>query len=62
MTIRLCSNMMQAGESHAGIVLAVQQRHTVGEQMRRLLRLTSTLTAEEMRNRIEFLSSWGSGL
>lgn len=35
---------------------------SVGEQMRRLLRLTSTLTAEEMRNRIEFLSGWGSGL
>jgi hypothetical protein len=26
--------------------------------MRRLLRLISSLTAEEMRNRIEFLSAW----
>jgi hypothetical protein len=31
---------------------------SVGEQMRRLLRLISSLTAEEMRNRIEFLSAW----
>ena len=53
---------MRAGQSHAGIILAVQQRYSVGEQMRRLLRLTSTLTAEEMRNRVEFLSSWGSDL
>jgi hypothetical protein len=36
----------------------VQQRYSVGEQMRRLLRLIDTLTAEEMRNRIEFLSAW----
>ena len=58
MTIRLYSNLMRAGESHAGIILAVQQRYSVGEQMRRLLRLIDTLTAEEMRNRIEFLSAW----
>ena len=51
--------MLRAGKSHAGIILAVQERHSVGEQMRRLLRLTSTLTAEAMRNRIEFLSAWG---
>ena len=55
---RLHSAMMRAGESHAGIVLAAQQRYIVGEQMRRLLRLTSTLTAEDMRNRIEFLNAW----
>jgi len=29
------------------------------EQMRRLLRLASALTAEEMHSRIEFLSAWG---
>ena len=55
---KIHSAMMRAGESHAGIVLAVQQRFTVDEQMRRRLRLSSTLTAEEMRNRIEFLSAW----
>jgi hypothetical protein len=58
MTIRLCSNLMRAGQNHAGIILAAQQRYSVGEQMRRLLRLISSLTAEEMRNRIEFLSAW----
>jgi hypothetical protein len=50
--------MMRAGQSHAGIILAVQQRYTVSEQLRRLLRLISTLKAEDMHNRIEFLSAW----
>jgi len=31
----------------------------VGEYMRRLLRLMAHLTAEEMHNRVEFLSAWG---
>lgn len=47
------------GRSHAGLVLAHQQRYSVGEQMRRLLRLMNTLSAEEMQNRIEFLGAWG---
>ena len=55
---RIHSAMLRAGKRHAGIILAVQQRYSVGEQMRRLLRLTSTLTTEAMRNRIEFLSAW----
>lgn len=44
------------------VVILSRQDLSVGEQMRRLLRLISTLTAEEMRNRIEFLSGWGSDL
>ena len=56
---RIHSAMMRAGQSHAGIILAAQQRYSVGEQMRRLLRLIDTLSAEDMRNRIEFLSGWG---
>ena len=43
---------------HAGIVLAPQQRYSGGEELRRLMRLISTVSAEEMRNRIEFLSAW----
>jgi len=48
---------LKAGRSHSGIILS-RQGLSVGEQMRRLLRLIDTLTAEEMRNRIEFLSAW----
>jgi hypothetical protein len=46
------------GKSHAGIILAPQQRYTIGQQMRRLLKLAATLSAEEMQNRLEFLSHW----
>ncbi len=46
-------------KSHAGIIVASQQRFSIGEQMRRLLRIVSTRSVEEMQNRIEFLGSWG---
>jgi Domain of unknown function (DUF5615) len=46
-------------KAHAGIVLVRQQQYSVGEYLRRLLRLMAHLTAEEMQNRVEFLSSWG---
>jgi hypothetical protein len=44
--------------SHAGIVVAQQQRYSLGEELRFLMRLLSTVSAEDMRNRIEFLSAW----
>lgn len=44
---------------HAGLILSRQQQFTVGEQLRRLLRLIATVPAEEMKNRVEFLSAWG---
>jgi hypothetical protein len=43
---------------HAGIIVAPQQRYSVGEELRRLMRLIGRVSAEEMRNRIEFLSTW----
>ena len=49
---------LTAGRSHSGIILA-RQGTPVGEQMRHLLRLVNRLTAEEMQDRIEFLSAWG---
>jgi hypothetical protein len=49
---------MAEQRSHAGIVVAPQQRYRAGEELRRLMRLISTVTAEEMRNRVEFLSAW----
>lgn len=49
---------LQNEKAHAGIVLANQRQFGVGEQARRLLRLAGTLTAEEMQNRLEFLSAW----
>jgi hypothetical protein len=41
---------------HAGII--VSQQRPIGEMLRRLLHLASTLEADEMRDRLEFLSDW----
>ena len=49
---------MGRGKSHAGMILVRQQRYSVGEQMRRLLKLITANSAEEMRNQVEFLSAW----
>ena len=46
------------GRTHAGLILALQQRYSVGEQMRRLLRLIAAQPAEAMQSRVEFLSHW----
>jgi predicted nuclease of predicted toxin-antitoxin system len=54
----LHSELLRQDQSHAGIVAIQQQRLGVGERMRRLIKLWSALSAEEMVNRIEFLSHW----
>lgn len=54
---RLHQEHIARGQSHAGIILAQQQRYSVAEQMRRLLKLVSARSAEEMKNRVEFLSA-----
>ena len=56
---RLHSEWLVEPRSHAGIALARQQQFSVGEQMRRLVRLIGTLSQEDMRNRLEFLGDWG---
>lgn len=48
---------MQNNQPHAGIILG-SQHYSVGEQMRRLLRIITTKSAEEMINQVEFLSAW----
>ena len=45
-----------SGKQHAGIILAQQRQFSTGEQMRRLLRLISTRSAEDLSNQVEFLS------
>ena len=55
---RLHADRLSRGKSHARIIIAPQQRYTVGEQMRRLLRLIAARSAEEMKNQIELLSAW----
>ncbi|MDQ3929854.1 MAG: hypothetical protein M3328_12015 [Chloroflexota bacterium] len=50
---------MEQGLSHGDIVLSRHNRYSVGEQMRRLVRLMDTLSAEEMKDQIEYLGAWG---
>ena len=45
---------------HAGVVVFPQQEFSVGEVVRRLANLSQTLTAEEMKNRLEWLHGWGA--
>ena len=49
---------MAAGRAHAGMILNQQKRYSIGEQIRRMVRLIGSLTEEGMRNRVEFLSRW----
>jgi hypothetical protein len=56
---RLHTEWAGAGREHAGMILAPQQRFSVGEQLRRILRLRATTTAARMRNEVEFLGNWG---
>jgi len=56
---RIHSQFIRAGGKHAGMILAPQQKFSVGEQTRRILRIHATTNADSMRNRIEFLGNWG---
>lgn len=50
---------MNSGTHHAGIVLIHRRYFAIGEQIRRLQTFAAVRTAEEMRDRLEFLGSWG---
>ena len=56
---RLHTQYLTQGRFHAGLILAPQQRYSVGEYLRRILRLMAAKSAEEMHNQVEFLSAWG---
>jgi hypothetical protein len=45
---RLHTQWLSAGREHAGVILAPQQRFSVGEQLRRILRLRATTTAASL--------------
>lgn len=56
---RIHTQHLSQGTTHAGNILAAQQRYSVGERIRRLQKLIAARSAEEMNNRLEFLSDWG---
>ena len=52
---RLHSEHLSDGKEHAGIIVIPRQRYSIGEKIRHLMDLINSVTAEEMRNRLEFL-------
>jgi Domain of unknown function (DUF5615) len=46
------------GRTHAGILLVSQQRYSVGEKLRGILRWIAAKSAEEMVNQLEFLTQY----
>jgi hypothetical protein len=48
------------GREHGGIIVFPQQQFSIGETVRRLARLISSLSAEQMRNRLEWLNAWST--
>ncbi len=55
---RLHTDYLAQGKRHAGVILAAQQRYSVGEQMRRLLKIIARVSVEEIENQLIFLSAW----
>jgi DNA-binding transcriptional MerR regulator len=55
---RINSEWLQAGRSHARIIIGFQQRFQLGELAGRIVHIERALSAEEMKNRLEFLSNW----
>lgn len=55
---QLHTQYIRQNNLHAGIILAPQQKFSIGEQLRRLLRIINSKSAEQMRNTVEFLGAW----
>ncbi len=47
--------LVSEGAEHAGLVIGQQDQHTIGDWVNGLTLIHAVYTAEEMRNRVEFL-------
>jgi hypothetical protein len=56
--VHLHQHWVAEGRIHAGIIVFPQQELSIGETVRRIARLIYRLSAEEMRNRLEWLNNW----
>ena len=45
-------------EQHAGVILSQQQRYSIGDQLRAVLKVMAARSAEEMAGVVIFLSAW----
>ena len=55
---RLHAEFIGTQQTHAGIICLQQQSASIGDTLRRLLRLLNTRSSEDMTNRLEFLANW----
>lgn len=55
--VPLHKSYLTEGHRHAGIIVSPQ--YPIGETLRRIVNLLQTLSAKDMENRLEYLSSWG---
>lgn len=55
---KIHTDWIEKKQEHSGIILGFQH-YSIGEQMRRILRIVANKSAEEMKNQVEFLSVWG---
>jgi hypothetical protein len=55
---RLHTEFLNSDLHHSGIIVVQQQKLSIGERVRRILRLSAALDSEAMRDRLEFLSHW----
>ena len=58
---RLHSEFIRHGRHHAGIIIGDQQVLSIGEETRRLLKVSDARTAADMGDSLEFLSNWSAG-
>ena len=54
----LHSEFIRHGRHHAGIIIGDQQVLSIGEETRRLLKISDARTVADMRDNLEFLSNW----
>jgi Domain of unknown function (DUF5615) len=55
---QLHSIFLSEARNHSGIILVPQQRYSIGEQLRGLLKLMARKSAEDMINQLVFLSAY----
>ena len=55
---RLHSDCIRQGRQHAGIIIGDQQAVSIGEQMRRLLRMADARSASDMTDALEYPGNW----
>ncbi|MEL6159753.1 MAG: DUF5615 family PIN-like protein [Cyanobacteria bacterium J06554_11] len=58
---RLHTLWLDQGMSHAGIIIAPQQRYTIGALVHLVQKIAAARSAEDIIGKIEFLSNWASG-